>query len=1472
MKRSCKKMLAALLAVLAVLSTFALPAGAKEAVEPGSLGSVTETFIDEATGREIADPRTAKSSWTKEPPHVEGYEYQGFTQATRYVYSQEDLTYILGYPDKTVHGEWNLTRAETAAIFYRLHAGAFPAPKRQMSSTTFRDVPQNAWYYKELEMCYNLELANGTDGNRFAPDSPITRAEFAAFAARFAQLENSGKALFNDVTPDHWAYQAVNAAAEAGWIKGYPDGSFKPDDFITRAEAVSLINRMRNRVITAEELKALGIANPYTDLVETYWAYGDLLEATIKHSAADWHKLNFTDGMDQVTERFVDEKGREIAESVTTSGTEKFAHKDIENFHYMGYITEVTYVYTDGRPAAAVTKSVDKREAKVGDTLTYTIQVQNAPDASADLENAVLTDPIPSFLTFTRGSVEVDGESARHSYNTQTRELSVKLGDIRPGEEKTVVFTALVNDTAYGQAFRNTAVVSSDNGEPGTGTDEGVSVSDGKAKILAEKSVDKSAAQVGDVLHYTVKAGNMEDADVALENAALEDVIPEDLEFSYGSVQVDGVSASYSFDSASRLLSVKLGDLQPGEMKTVTFAAAVKDSAYNKTIQNTAVLSADNCGDTQAKDQGVVIGDGKAWLQAEKSVDKSTAQVGDTLTYTIKAQNAGVSAVSLRDVKVTDYIPSYVDFAPGSVEIDGSTAVHSYDGASRTLTVELGEIAPDEEKTVTFRAVVNSTAYNKSFQNVAVLTSENAPDVTVKDGGTVIGDGFARMYAQKAVDRDTARVGDILTYTVTAQNSDAATVNLRSAVMTDVLPEYVTFCYGSVQVDGLSAPYAYDNAGRALTVELGDLAPAQIKTITFNAAVNSSAYGQTFQNTAVLSSENDNDKPAADTGVTVDPGEAQGSVGAKTVDRPYAHVGEELTYTITLENGQAATAPWEGASVTDVIPEHLSFVAGSVEQDGQATANYAYDAGTKTLTLLPESIGIGESTRFTFRVTVEDGAQGQYIVNTAVLHSPGKEDSQLPDTGVQIDGGETKPDISKTANVTEAHPGDVIRYTLQVQNGADATADWKNVVVTDVLPAGVKLVYGSVMVNGDTGDYGMEGQSVTLRLGDLVPGQSARITFEARLEDAVENTTIYNTATAKGDNGEKTVTDPGVAVLPLTPQNPNDVGGSKDVDKTVVQARDKVTYTITARNGGKDLWQGVQAYDVLDSSRLTLINDTVYIDGVRYMMGSGKWFLQDGQLVLNLGDIPAGESVEAKFTVQFKADAANSTYINYASLQSNNKPAVHVKAPEVTILGNSGGSSKPDAPDPTSDIHYKLFSGFGEHDGTLLYEWEPDSNISRLHMCYMAYRLMSDGYKQNLPMGTVSVPDPSVNKAYGLTPVRYFISHGVLERDAFVNGSGDSVWATRKQIYALLEFATGKTLGSDAGQNPMKRIDVAKLVCQVTGRDPRSNTNGCLVVNFTDSGSNKALIDEVSNSHEYTMDSMGNETWIRTISEPPTYE
>ena len=117
------------------------------------------------------------------------------------------------------------------------------------------------------------------------------------------------------------------------------------------------------------------------------------------------------------------------------------------------------------------------------------------------------------------------------------------------------------------------------------------------------------------------------------------DTIPAELDFVDGSVQVDGKSYPYSYDNTSRKLSVFIGNLKPNVARTVTFAVTVNKSAYGKTVHNTAVLSGDNIKDTEGKDKGVEIGDGKTKPEVTKTADKSAANVGDKVTYTIKLAN-----------------------------------------------------------------------------------------------------------------------------------------------------------------------------------------------------------------------------------------------------------------------------------------------------------------------------------------------------------------------------------------------------------------------------------------------------------------------------------------------------------------------------------------------------------------------------------------------------------------------------------------------------------------------------------------------------------------------------------------------------------------------------------------------------------------------------------------------------------------
>ena len=714
------------------------------------------------------------------------------------------------------------------------------------------------------------------------------------------------------------------------------------------------------------------------------------------------------------------------------------------------------------------------------------------------------------------------------------------------------------------------------------------------------------------------------------------------------------------------------------------------------------------------------------------------------------------------------------------------------------------------------------------------------------------------MSVIKHVDKNSAKVGDTLLYTVEVSNSKHSTVNLKNAVMNDTLSDYVTFSHGSVQVDGYSAAYSYDNTSRNLKVDLKDIAPGQTKVITFEVTVNSTAYGQKFTNTAIVSADNEDDKTGTDDGVTVDDGTPEGSAGSKTVSSPTAKVGDTLTYTIELRNASTATADWQNVVVKDVIPEYLSFIAGSAELDGRATTNYAYDAGTKTLTLFGDDVAVGQSKKFTFKVTVEDGAQGLYIVNTAVVSSDGRNDIQLPDTGVQIDAGSTDPTIAKTASVKEAHEGDIFSYEVKVKNGAGATTPWKNVVVTDIIPDGLKLVGGTVTLNNKTVSYGISGQAIAVTIGDLQPNEEAIIKFEVRVLASAVGTTVTNTAIADGDNGKSTGTDDGVEIPePEDPADPDvnkdKVTGSKMVDKTIVNAGDKVTYTIKAINNSKETWTGVHVYDVLDTSMVTLITDTIYIDGILYPQTSGKWIYSDKQLVFNLGDIPAGKEVICSFNVQFKNDAAGQVYVNNATLKGTNMENVYVKAPEVLILE----SQNPYDPHTNSNIHYRLFAGYGDAQGNPLFLWKPDTNITMSHMCIVGYRMMTDYYRNSQGNGTITVPAGITDRE-----AQYFISHGIISAAEY-NAGAD---ATESMIYRILNETVGSNLSSNSNAR-MKRASVAKLICEKTDRDMTPNTIGLTLSFFSDKGAYTALIDEVSNSHDYTLDSAGNETWQSILSD-----
>lgn len=194
---------------------------------------------------------------------------------------EDHAQYLIGYENATFRPENNMTREEVAVMFSRLLKN--PPTKGAVYGANFSDVEKSRWSATAISYMSEVGILKGYPDGSFKPTAPITRAEFAAMAAGFADLKE-GEKTFTDLAPTHWAYDVVKKAAAAGWINGYPDGSFKADNPITRAEVVSITNRMLDRKADEAFVDShLTELITFTDVDKSHWAYYPIAEATNGH-------------------------------------------------------------------------------------------------------------------------------------------------------------------------------------------------------------------------------------------------------------------------------------------------------------------------------------------------------------------------------------------------------------------------------------------------------------------------------------------------------------------------------------------------------------------------------------------------------------------------------------------------------------------------------------------------------------------------------------------------------------------------------------------------------------------------------------------------------------------------------------------------------------------------------------------------------------------------------------------------------------------------------------------------------------------------------------------------------------------------------------------------------------------------------------------------------------------------------------
>lgn len=251
--------------------------------ENGISGNVTYTYIFGKKHHSSSDDDSKDKDKNKDKDNNKDNN-TGETTPTKVpalLNGSNHFAYVVGYKDGNVRPQGNITRAETAAIFFRLLKEEVRS-ENLSKHNDFADVTEDSWYNTAVSTMAGMNILKGRTANSFVPQAPITRAEFAAICARFDSgkaEENSG---FTDIS-GHWAEKEIERAATLGWVSGYTDGSFHPDAPITRAEAMTLINRVLCRM---PETKAdlLDSMTKWPDNQPSAWYYLAVQEATNSHT------------------------------------------------------------------------------------------------------------------------------------------------------------------------------------------------------------------------------------------------------------------------------------------------------------------------------------------------------------------------------------------------------------------------------------------------------------------------------------------------------------------------------------------------------------------------------------------------------------------------------------------------------------------------------------------------------------------------------------------------------------------------------------------------------------------------------------------------------------------------------------------------------------------------------------------------------------------------------------------------------------------------------------------------------------------------------------------------------------------------------------------------------------------------------------------------------------------------------------
>ncbi|MEU8417738.1 hypothetical protein AB0C24_33530 [Amycolatopsis japonica] len=774
-----------------------------------------------------------------------------------------------------------------------------------------------------------------------------------------------------------------------------------------------------------------------------------------------------------------------------------------------------------------IEKSVDKKSANPGDVVKYTVTVTNT--GQTKISGATFTDDLTQVLD--DADYQNDGAATIGGVTYAEPKLTW-TGDLGVGETSTVTYTVKVKNPNTGDNRLKNVVTSETPGNncPPGSTDPDCGTETPVSGLEIKKAVDKQSANPGDVVKYTVTVRNT--GQTKISGATFTDDLTQVLD-----------DAVYRNDGAATIGGVtyaepKLtwtGDLEIGATATVTYSVQVKNPGDgDKKLSNvvTSETPGGNCppGSTDP-DCGTTTP--VSGLLIKKTADKKSVDPGDTVKYTITVTNTGQTEQI--DATFTDDMTEVLDDA--DYQNDGASTIGGVTYAAPKLTWT-GSLGIGQASVITYTVKIkNPDPGDKKLSNV--VTSDTPgnncpPDST--DPNCVADVPSRELTVKKTSDKQTANPGDVVTYTVTVTNTGKVPlVGEDAARVTDDLSEVLDDA--DYSDDATAAPVAgtFSFAAPNL-VWVGDLPAGATTTLKYSVKVKNPVTGDhELRNTVSTNTPGtcppQSDDPACST-VTPVPGISL----EKKADKATANPGDVVKYTVTVRN--TGKTKLTGATFTDDLTEVLDDAV--FQKDGTATiGSVTYEEPKLTWT---GDLDIGQTATVTYSVKVTKTDGDGKLTNVITSDTPG---GNCPPGSKDPKCGTTTPlsslKIKKTVDKTEAKPGEVVTYTVTVENTGQAVVD--DATFTDDLSQVLDDATFDGTAKASMGTVGYSAPKLTWK-GELKPGEKATVTYAVTVrKPATGDHRLRNVVTSDTPGGN---CPPGSAnpdcgtdtPVPPTPPNP----------------------------------------------------------------------------------------------------------------------------------------------------------------------------------------------------------------------------------------------------------------------------------------------------------------------------------------------